>query len=188
MTPGYVYILTNPSMPGLVKVGRTSRDVDLRAEELWRHTGVPTPFEVYTREKTCDCIQLEAFIHGDLRNHRLSKSREFFRIDPDEAQDKLRFWVEYQAITAAQEFLGQHFDVGMAVINYREYVPEADIDRLAVEMSADHWSITSAMGHLKAEELSPALSRALDARRLEQMEVFERIGIPQDEWEGMLNG
>ena len=69
MNPGYVYILTNPSMPGLVKVGRTSRNVDLRAAELW-HTGVPTKFEVYASEKTCDCVQLEAYIHGDLRKHR----------------------------------------------------------------------------------------------------------------------
>lgn len=188
MNPGYVYILTNPSMPGLVKVGRTSREVDLRAEELWRHTGVPTPFDIYASEKTCDCVQLEAFIHGDLSKHRLNRSREFFRVDPDEAQKKLAFWVEFQASDAVREFLDQNFNVGIMAIPCRDYVPGEAIDRIADDLGADHWDITAAMGLLTAEEIAPALSRALTKKRQEQIEIFERIGIPEEEWEGLLNG
>ena len=42
---GYVYILTNPSMPGLVKVGKTTTTPNQRMSEL-HSTGVPTPFEL----------------------------------------------------------------------------------------------------------------------------------------------
>src|SRR6185369_11781349 len=39
--PGFVYALINPSMTGLVKVGRTERDPTGRAHELSSATGVP---------------------------------------------------------------------------------------------------------------------------------------------------
>jgi hypothetical protein len=45
MASGYVYILVNHSMVGLLKIGRTVRDSRARAREL-STTGVPTPFQV----------------------------------------------------------------------------------------------------------------------------------------------
>src|SRR5688572_6679317 len=42
--PGYLYVLINPSLPGLVKIGKTNRDPEQRAAELSAATGVPTPF------------------------------------------------------------------------------------------------------------------------------------------------
>jgi hypothetical protein len=43
--PGIVYVLTNPAMPGIVKIGKTSREsVHTRLNELYS-TGVPVPFE-----------------------------------------------------------------------------------------------------------------------------------------------
>jgi hypothetical protein len=44
--PGFIYILINPSMAGLVKIGKTTRDPEARAKELSQATGVPTPFYV----------------------------------------------------------------------------------------------------------------------------------------------
>ena len=42
---GIVYVLTNSVMPGLVKIGMTTRlDIDTRMKELYS-TGVPVPFE-----------------------------------------------------------------------------------------------------------------------------------------------
>ena len=42
MSKGYVYILSNPSMPGLVKIGRTMRSVEGRASELYQTGGANT--------------------------------------------------------------------------------------------------------------------------------------------------
>ncbi|MCA3028979.1 MAG: GIY-YIG nuclease family protein [Rhodocyclaceae bacterium] len=42
---GWVYVITNAGMPGLVKVGFTMKDPDERAREL-AHTGNPHPYEV----------------------------------------------------------------------------------------------------------------------------------------------
>ena len=44
--PGWVYILTNKAMPGLVKIGLTTRDLEEWAAELLGATGVPLPFVV----------------------------------------------------------------------------------------------------------------------------------------------
>lgn len=42
---GWVYIITNKSMPGLLKIGYTMKDPRSRAKEL-EGTGIPTPYEV----------------------------------------------------------------------------------------------------------------------------------------------
>lgn len=42
---GIVYVLTNSAMPGLVKIGMTTREsIDTRMKELYS-TGVPVPFD-----------------------------------------------------------------------------------------------------------------------------------------------
>ena len=50
--PGYVYILTNPSFrEDWVKIGKSSRPVDVRSKEL-DNTAVPLPFEIYATLRT----------------------------------------------------------------------------------------------------------------------------------------
>ena len=41
---GFIYILINASLDGLIKVGKTTRDLEKRAIELYQYTGVLTPF------------------------------------------------------------------------------------------------------------------------------------------------
>src|SRR3954466_7359261 len=53
--PGFVYILINPSLPGLVKIGKTTRSSESRAMELSAPTGLPTPFIVAFDEEFDDC-------------------------------------------------------------------------------------------------------------------------------------
>lgn len=48
--PGYVYVLQNPAFPHLLKIGFTTRTPEERAEELSRHSGVPTPYRVVFSE------------------------------------------------------------------------------------------------------------------------------------------
>ena len=78
--PGWVYIMINPSMPGLVKVGKTQRDPEERARELSSATGVPTPFIVAYQARFADCTQAEAYVHSVLEQQglRVGEDREFF--------------------------------------------------------------------------------------------------------------
>lgn len=85
--PGYIYLLINASMNGIVKIGRTTRNPQDRVDELSSATGVPTPFILIYKEKFNDCIKAERIIHEILEKdkYRISKSREFFNIPPYEA-------------------------------------------------------------------------------------------------------
>ncbi|WP_310631557.1 GIY-YIG nuclease family protein [Paraburkholderia sp.] len=78
MSAGYVYILINSSMPGLIKIGRTFRDSRARAREL-QSTGVPTAFEVAYEVFSEDYEALEQNLHEYLSEFRVSGNREFFR-------------------------------------------------------------------------------------------------------------
>ncbi len=80
---GFVYILSNPSMIGLLKIGFTNDEIiDYRITDLWT-TGVPEPFklEAYTRVNNPN--EVERQIHKIVDEYRLNKDREFFRISFD---------------------------------------------------------------------------------------------------------
>ena len=76
---GYIYVLSNPRMPGILKIGRTSRPVEERVEELNGATGVPEPFVVGAYSESSTPEEHEAEIHRRLAAHRV-KEREFFEV------------------------------------------------------------------------------------------------------------
>ncbi len=86
MAAGYLYVLVNSSMPGLVKVGKTTRAPSDRANELSNTTGVPTPFVVAFDDYFEDCDVAERLVHSELekRGLRQSMQREFFRASASE--------------------------------------------------------------------------------------------------------
>ncbi|MBL8348894.1 MAG: GIY-YIG nuclease family protein [Burkholderiaceae bacterium] len=86
---GYVYLLSNPAMPGLVKIGCTDRSPDDRVAELSASTGVPEPFVVEYAAFFLDHQSVEQALHRDLSEHRVRDSREFFRIAVGDAKRKL---------------------------------------------------------------------------------------------------
>lgn len=85
--PGYVYALINPSMPGLVKVGRTERDPTVRVSELSGVTGVATPFILVFHQAFVDCELAERHAHAALerQGRRFAANREFFEVEPTTA-------------------------------------------------------------------------------------------------------
>lgn len=89
-TPGYVYILTNPSFrEDWVKIGKSSRPVDIRSKEL-DNTAVPLPFEIYATMKTAKYNEVEKLVHKTidrLTDLRIRQSREFFNVSPQMALD-----------------------------------------------------------------------------------------------------
>ena len=82
---GIVYVLINPAMPGLVKIGKTARgDVDARLKELYS-TGVPVPFECAYAGRVEDEAKVEKAFHLAFGPYRLNPRREFFQIEPEQA-------------------------------------------------------------------------------------------------------
>lgn len=79
---GNIYVLTNPCMPGLVKIGKTKRtDVNDRMKELFS-TGVPMPFDCEYSCMVNDCDEVEKALHEAFGCVRVNNNREFFRLEP----------------------------------------------------------------------------------------------------------
>lgn len=77
---GFVYVLTNPAMPGIVKVGKTARVPDKRIlDSDLTSTGVPTPFVVEYYAFFQEMGRAERRAHEKLGQFHFGK--EFFRVD-----------------------------------------------------------------------------------------------------------
>ncbi len=80
-----VYVLVNPAMPGLVKIGRTSQEeVGTRLAQLYT-TGVPVPFELKYACRVPNSDEVESALHIAFGPQRINPRREFFRIEPEQA-------------------------------------------------------------------------------------------------------
>lgn len=78
MAIGYLYVLHNPTMPSLLKVGYTCSSVDKRRRELSGSTGVPREFVTEYFHLTEDVEEVEAKVHETLADSRFGENREFF--------------------------------------------------------------------------------------------------------------
>ena len=87
--PGWVYVLTNPSLPGVCKIGRTRRAPAVRVREVNRAYGVALPFEVASKHFTPDAAAVEWMAHRALTRDRFPTS-ELFRVDPARAADAIK--------------------------------------------------------------------------------------------------
>jgi hypothetical protein len=94
MADGFIYVLKNPHMPRLVKIGYTERSPDARAIELSQHTGVPGNFSVVKSWRIQEAAAYEKKIFSALNVHR--KAGEHFQLSPSEAVERinvlLRAW------------------------------------------------------------------------------------------------
>lgn len=122
---GYVYLLINPSMEGLVKIGKTTQDPKGRAKELSAATGVPTPFIVVFDAYFEDCSKAEEYVQARLeqKNYRVSSSREFFTAPVNEA---------IKAIVEAQGVLG---------IKHSPPIDERDLQNEAKASAIDPFAV-----------------------------------------------
>ena len=84
MSEGTVYVLTNPAMPGMVKIGKTTRDVSFRLADLYS-TGVPLPFECEYAALVKDVDETEKAFHIAFHPNRVNPRREFFNIKSEQA-------------------------------------------------------------------------------------------------------
>ena len=83
----WVYILSNPTMPYMFKIGYTKNTPDERARQISNATGVALPYKVEWAYHCYDGFGLEQEVHHKLEAYRVNNNREFFQISLDEAKD-----------------------------------------------------------------------------------------------------
>jgi hypothetical protein len=98
MAKGIVYILTNPSLDGWVKIGMSDRNnIDARLAELNSPANIPLSYRAYAIYEVESPQEIEKHIHNlfDIIDENLHaretlssgriREREFFRISPERA-------------------------------------------------------------------------------------------------------
>jgi hypothetical protein len=85
---GYLYCMSNPCMPGILKCGFTLGDVYERAKQLYT-TGVPLPFKIEISKKIKNPREKEKHVHTLLEKYydRINFRREFFKVDVADVLD-----------------------------------------------------------------------------------------------------
>lgn len=106
---GWLYVISSPSLPNLVKVGVSRRESPwTRVREL-SSSSLPIPFKAHCFVFSDDCFELESAMHKYFDAQRVNKDREFFAITPQ------------QAIGALKD----HFKVDIWYVD-DEYAPDED--------------------------------------------------------------
>ena len=80
---GFVYVMTNISMPGIVKIGLT-KNIKGRISNLSSRTAVPTPFKLYRAIEVKNMFEVENQFKEYFHEKRTNPQREFFTISPEE--------------------------------------------------------------------------------------------------------
>lgn len=155
---GFVYVLTNAAMPGIVKIGFTERSPRARADELSGSTSVPCAFQVYSYVETEDPQASERAVHLALAEHRVSQSREFFRMPAWDAHIAICNYSQYIAESVSSSYdddsraqwerlkLAQ---VGMAGLNEQQALNAAmfgNVHDWWIDMPDDHALQTAVPG------------------------------------------
>ena len=87
-----VYILTNESMPDIIKIGTTD-NLQRRMRDL-DNTSVPLPFECFYALKFEDTFgierRIEKLLHETFDDKKVRQNREFFNCTPEQAKSALR--------------------------------------------------------------------------------------------------
>jgi hypothetical protein len=78
---GWIYILSTRELNDLLKIGMTTRTVEMRAQEINSATGVAIPFGVRRCWRVSDPDRAERIVHAALSDYRIRDDREFFRLD-----------------------------------------------------------------------------------------------------------
>ena len=98
----YIYVLSNPAMPSLVKIGLTKHSAAKRAAGLYT-TGVPAPFTVEGSWKIPPALfsATETNIHRELQSYRYLDNREFFVLEVEEVTQFVDQFVRTHRLSAS---------------------------------------------------------------------------------------
>ena len=138
-TAGFVYVLINEFMPGIVKIGSTERNIKERINELSSTTGVPMPFTLKHYLMCENPVEIECLIHENFSQYRVNDKREFFKI-PYESVISYMNTIKMDYILADirtwSEFQVWEFTQGMSEINPDHKYLKSIKDKISAEFNA----------------------------------------------------
>ena len=149
---GVIYVLSNPAMPGLIKIGKTTNDdPKVRMGQLYT-TGVPVPFECEYAVEVNDPGRTERALHQAFAPQRINPSREFFQ-------------VEVEQVRAILELIGER-DVTPAEAVDNSEVDEASQQAAAQLRRASRTSISKRWAFPSGRSWSPLTAATAPSSRV----------------------
>lgn len=85
---GWVYVMSNPSLPGMVKIGYSMKDPHMRAGNDFDPAGLPDDYVVEYHGLVENPKEIEQQVHAHLKDRRYKK--EWFMVLPHEAVKAIR--------------------------------------------------------------------------------------------------
>lgn len=125
VNPGYVYILSNPDLRELLKIGMTSKSPIIRANELSGTTGVSSKYEIEYYGKVSDRFLAEKEAHKRLE--RFHHKKEFFRVNIEVAI----YSIETTGYLIEREYIKPGND--HKVLNYAQNIDQIPYKQLVKE-------------------------------------------------------
>jgi hypothetical protein len=104
-----IYILTNEAMPGYVKIGKTTNNLEQRVRDLSTSTSIPLPFTVFYACTVNNAQFVEHQLHDAFDDNRVNPKREFFRVAPERVVSALKL-AEIENITPKKDFIESRDD------------------------------------------------------------------------------
>lgn len=84
---GWIYVLSNKAMPGLLKIGYSTKDPSLRIDDL-NTTGLPHPFILEYDALVVGPRDVEQAVHSQLSSYH--EAKEFFRVSVSKAVSTIK--------------------------------------------------------------------------------------------------
>lgn len=85
---GFIYVLKNPSLKGMVKIGATTKSPSKKCEELSSTSTIPTPFNIVYSQPSINPFKAVSLVHAILDEYRVYKNSDFFNVDVEKRLNK----------------------------------------------------------------------------------------------------
>lgn len=134
-----VYVVTNPAMPGLVKIGKTTQaEAEMRLGQLF-NTSVPFPFKLEFACRVTNPDEVERALHVAFAPQRVNPRREFFEIDAGQAVAilKLLHTEDATAAVAHQLESSDQADTAAGEAYTRKRRPNANFVEMGLPLGAE---------------------------------------------------
>ena len=105
---GFVFVISNPAFPNLLKIGKSDRDPCVYIKRELETDGVPEPFLVEYYAFVVDHHEIEKQVHDYLKNIKKNSNKGFFNCTVLEAINTIKKFASQT--TKYEEYLSTNFE------------------------------------------------------------------------------